>query len=148
MNLAALIWLMLMVIFLCMEASTVAVVSLWFAAGALTAMILSLFSVSLWIQIAVFLAVSVLLLLLLRSVVKKYITPKLIRTNVDALVGQNGFVTVSIDNRTATGQVKLGAMYWSARSTGSDTISEGTYIRVDRIEGVKVFVSPVEIPVQ
>ena len=144
MNWAAIIWLLLTVIFLITEASTVTLVSLWFAAGALAAMAAALLGASLWIQIALFLAVSVLLLTALRPLVRKHITPKLTATNIDSVIGSTGLVTAPIDNVTASGQAKLGAMVWTARSTSGKPIPEGTLIRVDRIEGVKVFVSPVK----
>lgn len=145
MNWAAIIWLALIVIFLLAEAATVSLVSLWFAAGALAAMIVCLLQVSAGLQIAVFLVVSGGLLALLRPLVRKYVTPKLTSTNVDAIVGSTGLVTVAIDNVAAAGQVKLGAMVWTARSTSGEPIPEGTRIRVDRIEGVKAFVSPAEV---
>lgn len=144
MNWAAVCWLILMVVFLVTEASTVTMVSLWFAAGSLVALIVSLLHGALWLQITLFLAVSAILLTLLRPLVRKHITPKLTRTNVDAVVGTTGLVTASIDNVTASGQVKLGAMVWTARSTSGDPIPEGTLVRVDKIEGVKAFVSPVK----
>ena len=144
MNWAAIIWLLLTVIFLITEASTVTLVSLWFAAGALAAMAAALLGAALWIQIALFLAVSVLLLTALRPLVRKHITPKLTATNIDSVIGSTGLVTAAIDNVTASGQAKLGAMVWTARSTSGKPIPEGTLIRVDRIEGVKVFVSPVK----
>ena len=87
-------------------------------------------------------------LALLRPLVRKYVRPKLVRTNVDSVIGTQGLVTAPIDNVTAAGQVKLGGMYWSARSTSGDPIAEGTLVRVDRIEGVKVFVTAVKIPEQ
>ena len=146
MNWAAIIWLVLMVVFLAVEASTVTMVSLWFAAGALSAMAVSLLGGAPWLQTTVFLAVSVALLTALRPLVRKFITPKLTATNIDSVIGSTGLVTVAIDNVTASGQVKLGAMVWTARSTPGTPIPEGTYVRVDRIEGVKVFVTPAEIP--
>lgn len=144
MNWAAIIWLMLMVVFLMVEASTVTLISLWFAAGSLAAMAVSLLGAPLWLQITVFLAVAAVLLTALRPLVRKYVTPKLTKTNVDSVIGSTGRVTAAIDNVAAEGQVKLGAMFWTARSTTGDTIAEGTLVRVDRIEGVKVFVSPAE----
>ncbi len=148
MNWAAIIWLVLLVIFLAAEAATVTVVSLWFAAGALTAMIAASLGGALWLQILLFLAVSAVCLTALRPVVRRFIHPKLTATNVDAIVGSTGLVTASVDNVSAAGQVKLGAMVWTARSTSGAPISEGTLVKVDRIEGVKVFVSPAEIPAQ
>lgn len=144
MNWAAIIWLLLMVVFLIAEASTVTLVSLWFAAGALAAMAAALLGGALWLQVSVFLAVSVVLLTALRPLVRKFITPKLTATNIDSVIGSIGLVTAPIDNVTASGQVKLGGMVWTARSTAGDPIPEGTRIRVDKIEGVKVFVTPVK----
>ncbi len=144
MNWAAITWLVLMVVFLAVEGMTVAMVSTWFAAGSLVAMIASLLHGSVELQVVLFFVVSVSLLAALRPLVRTYITPKLTKTNVDSIIGSTGLVTAAIDNTTASGQVKLGPMYWTARSTSGDPIPEGTLIRADRIEGVKVFVSPVK----
>ena len=142
MNWAAIIWLALLVLFLILEASTITLVSLWFAAGALAALLASLLHASIGVQIVLFVVVSACLLTLLRPLVRKYLDPKLTKTNADSIIGSTGLVTVAIDNISAAGQVKLGAMYWTARSTSGAAIPEGTLIRVDRIEGVKVFVTP------
>ena len=148
MNWAAILWLLLMVLFLVMEGISVMLVSTWFAAGALVALILSLLKVSFPVQLVVFAVVSCGLLALLRPMVQKFLKPKIVKTNVDSVVGSEGTVTVSIDNIAAVGQVKLGAMFWSARSTTGEKIPEGQLIRVDRIEGVKVYVSVAEVSAQ
>ena len=142
MDLYEIIWFCLMVVFLIVEAACpVHLVSIWFAAGSLMAMVVSFFGGPLWLQIAVFLAVSCLLLALLWPFIKKFLRPKLEKTNVDAVIGTRGVVTVTIDNTAAAGQIKLGAMEWTARSTSGAVIEKGTVVRVDRIEGVKAFVS-------
>lgn len=146
MNWAAILWLILMVVFLIVEAATVTLTSIWFAGGALVALIVSLLGLEVWVQVSAFLAVSAGLLAALRPLVKKYLTPKLTATNIDAVIGSVGVVTVAVDNVAATGQVKLGAMDWTARSTTGESISAGTKVRVDRIEGVKVFVTVAEVP--
>lgn len=146
MNWAAIIWLVLMITFLVAETTTVSLISLWFAVGALGAMIISFLQWPIWLQILVFFGISGGLLALLRPVIKKYFTPKIVRTNVDSVVGTTGMVTEAIDNVAAKGQVKLGHMFWTARSTSGETIAEKTLIRVDRVEGVKVFVSPADVP--
>ena len=146
MNWAAIVWLVLIPMFLLIEASTVMLVSIWFALGSLAALLLSLLGASVGLQAAVFLIVSAVSLTALRPLVRKYVNPKLTKTNVDAVVGTTGLVTVAIDNVSAVGQVKLGAMYWTARSTAGDKIPEGALVRVDKIEGVKVFVTPMEVP--
>ena len=147
MNWPAIIWLILMVVFLMVEGATVSLVSSWFAVGSLVALIASLLSAPVWLQVTLFLLVSCAALAMLRPLVRKYITPKVVKTNVDAIVGKQGPVTAPIDNVAATGQIKLGAMEWSARSTSGEPIAVGTLVKVDRIEGVKVFVSPVEVKV-
>lgn len=148
MNWAAIVWLILLVVFLVVEASTVTMVSLWFGAGALAAMLVSMLKAPLWLQITAFLVVSGGALALLRPLARKHFTPKLVKTNVDSVIGSQGLVTVAIDNVAAVGQVKLGGMEWTARSTGGESIPEGTRIRVDRIEGVKAYVSPAEARVE
>lgn len=147
MNWAAFIWLILLILFVLAEASTVAVVSLWFAAGALTAMVASLLGAQVWLQVVLFLAVSGMLLCALRPVVRKLFTPKLTRTNVDSVIGTKGLVIGDIDNTVSQGRVKLGAMEWSARSSSGEPIKAGTQVTVDRVEGVKLFVTVSEVAV-
>lgn len=148
MNWAAAIWLVLMVIFVIVEAACpLHLLCVWFAVGALAALLVSLLGGAVWLQVTVFLVVSCGLLAALWPLVRKFITPKVTATNIDSVIGSTGLVTVAIDNVTAAGQVKLGGMEWTARSTSGDPIPEGARIRVDRIEGVKAFVSPVEVHV-
>lgn len=142
------IWLVLMIVFLIAEAATVVTISLWFAGGALVALVASLLGAPLWLQVALFFLVSAALLGSLRGIVRKHFTPKLERTNVDAIIGSSGYVTAEIDNIKATGTVKLGAMEWSARATAGAPIAVGTLVKVDKIEGVKVFVTPAEVPAE
>ena len=143
MNTAAMVWFVLMVVFLVAEAACpIHLISIWFAAGSLVATIVSLLGGPVWLQVTLFLVVSVTMLALLLPFVRKFVKPNLTKTNVDAIVGSTGYVTAPIDNIAAQGQVKLGAMEWSARSTGGEPIPEKTLVKVDRIEGVKVFVTP------
>lgn len=146
MKFAAFVWLGLVILFLIAEGATVSLVSLWFAAGAVVAMFAALLGAGIWLQTGLFLVVSGALLLMLRPIVRRYLVPKITPTNVDSLVGATGLVTEAIDNVTASGQVKLGAMEWTARSTTGENIPQGTLIRVDRIEGVKAYVTPVNVP--
>ena len=145
MNWAAIIWLALTVVFLITEAATVTVVSLWFAAGSLAAMVTALTGGGLAFQATVFLIISIVMLTALRPLVRKYVTPTLTPTNIDSVIGSVGIVTVQIDNISATGQVKLNGMEWTARSTSGEPIAAGTQVTVNRIEGVKIFVSPAEV---
>lgn len=148
MNWEAIIWMGLMVAFLIAEAACpFHLISIWFAAGSLVAAIVSLLGGQLWLQIALFLVVSGALLALLWPMVRKVLRPSLTKTNVDAIIGSAGIVTERIDNLNASGHVKLGAMEWTARSTNGTVIEAGTQIIVDRIEGVKAYVTPAEVTV-
>ena len=145
MNTAAIIWLILMGVFLVVEgACPIHLVSVWFAAGALVAGIAGMLGGEVWLQILLFLVVSCGLLASLWPLVKKVLNPKITSTNVDSVIGSQGYVTEAVDNLSAAGQVKLGGMFWSARSTDGKPIAQGTLVRVDRIEGVKVFVTEVK----
>lgn len=135
------IWLGALLLFLIIEGQTAAVVSLWFAAGALAAMIAAICGAEIWLQAVLFVTVSAALLACLRPIVRKYFTPGLQKTNADALIGTVGPVMEDIDNVRAVGRVKLGGMEWSARSTTGAPIAKDALVQVDRIEGNKVFVS-------
>ncbi len=141
---AAMIWLGLMVLFIIMETNTVTLVSLWFAVGSVAAIVAALLGAEAWLQLVIFFGVAALTLACLRPLLKKYIKPTITPTNVDAIVGSTGYVTADIDNVNAQGQVKLGGMPWAARSTTGEILTTGTLVRVDRIEGVKAFVSVVD----
>ena len=141
------VWLILLIGFLIVEgACPIHLVSIWFAAGSLVALLVSLLGGAVWLQITLFILVSAVLLALLWPIVQKYMKPKLTATNVDALVGTLGIVVSPIDNVDAVGQVKLNGMEWSARSTTGEPIPQGVKVRVDRVQGVKVFVTPAEVP--
>ena len=146
MNWTSIVWLVLLVVFLAAEAATVSMVSLWFAVSALVALLVALLGGPGWLQGTLFLVISAVLLALLRPIVRRYISPRITATNVDSVIGSTGLVTAAIDNVSAAGQVKLGAMEWTARSTSGQPIPVGTLVKVDRIEGVKAFVSPAEVP--
>ena len=137
------IWAVLVVVFLVLEAGTVALVSIWFALGALAALASCVLGAEMWLQITVFLVVSLVLLAVLWKRVRNKLTTT--KTNVDSVIGAEGYVIEAIDNLSYTGRVKLGGITWAARSTSGAGIPVGTLVKVERIEGVKVFVSPAEV---
>lgn len=137
-------WFVLMVVFLILEACTVSLISIWFAIGSLAAMLVSLLDVSFWLQLLVMIVFSGATLLLLQPLARKYVTSKIIPTNIDSMIGKKGLVTEEIDNLLPAGQVRLDTMTWTARSTSGENIPKDALVRVDRIEGVKVFVSLAE----
>lgn len=138
------IWLGALIFFTVIEAATSTLVSLWFIGGALAALFTTLCGGVLWLQILVFFAVSALLLLLLRPLVKKYIDPHKQVTNVQTNVGKQTLVIERIDNLRGTGAVKLSGVEWSARSADGAIIEPDTTVRVTAIEGAKVLVERVD----
>jgi len=138
------IWLGAIVLFLVVEALVPGLVSIWFAFGALAALISALLSAPLWLQFVWFIAVSVAALALTRPLARKYVNARVQPTNADMLIGQECLVTETIDNLHATGAVSVGGKVWTARSEGdSMTIPRGAMARVLRIEGVKLIVETV-----
>lgn len=135
------VWLLLMVIFAIVEGVTVGLASIWFAVGALAALLVSLACGNFWVQCLVFVAVSLVTLLLVRPLTAKHFQPRdHIPTNVDSLIGRSGVVTQTIDNLAGTGQVRLGGQVWTARSDSGASIPEGSTVIAVRIEGVRLFV--------
>lgn len=140
------VWLVLLLLFAGGEAATVGLTSIWFAAGALAALIAALLGGALWIQITLFLAVSLLCLAAVRPLAKKHLNNKVEHTNADRAIGQEALVTEDIDNIQGKGAVIIRGVTWTARSEDGDPIPTGTMVRVLRIEGVKVFVERVPAP--
>ncbi|MBE6813353.1 MAG: NfeD family protein [Ruminococcaceae bacterium] len=135
------LWIALFVIFLITEAVTAQLATIWFAAGALVALILELAGVeSIAIQVVVFLAVSAVTLIATRPLVKKMISKKAVATNADRNVGCEAVVTEAIDNLAATGAVKINGNVWTARSVDDSPIEAGTIVITEKIDGVKMIV--------
>ncbi len=141
------LWLVLLLLFAGAEAVTVGLTSIWFAAGALAALTAALLGGPLWVQITLFLAVSLLCLAAVRPLAKKHLNSKVEHTNADRVIGAQAQVTEDIDNIHGKGAVVIRGMTWSARSEDGGPITAGTLVRVLRIEGVKVFVEPIAAPV-
>lgn len=140
-------WLVLLIIFAAAEAVTVGLTSIWFAAGALAALIVALLGGAVWVQITLFLAVSLLCLAAVRPLAKQHLNNKVEPTNADRVIGAEAQVTEDIDNIHGRGAVVIRGMAWSARSQDGGPIAAGTMVKVLRIEGVKVFVEPIAAPV-
>ena len=147
MNIWAIIWLALLILFVIMEAVTVQLLSTWFAAGALTAMIVNLLGGAVWLQVVVFFTVSIVLLVLLWPMARKHIKAKVVATNADALVGRVCTVTEEIDP-VEGGRVKVGDVTWSARSEQGKPIKVGAQVKVLKIQGAKVFVEELKKEVE
>lgn len=135
-------WLIAMVFFLVVEAVTVGLVCIWFAAGSLAALLCAMLNGPVWLQIVLFLIVSAVTLYYTRPLVKKYVNNKVEPTNADIVIGKECRVTETIDNIAGTGAVYVDGKTWTARSENDDeTIPEGTLVTAQRIDGVKLIVA-------
>lgn len=139
----SIVWVVLMVVFLVVEAATAGLTCIWFAIGSLAALIAALFDAQLWLQIVWFLVISFVTLYFTRPLVKKYVNSRSQRTNADMVIGKEALVTEDIDNVEATGAVSVGGKVWTARSADGGRIKSGAVVSVLRIEGVKLIVEPV-----
>lgn len=136
----SIIWLVVLPILLVIEFLTLGLTTVWFAGGALVAFLVSLAGGPLWLQLLLFIAVSVVLLLFTRPLAVKYLNKDVQKTNVDSIPGQKGIVTATIDNLKAEGQVTIQGMEWTARAKNGNTIEKGKVVRVTAVEGVKLIV--------
>lgn len=139
------LWICLAAGFLLVEFSTVALISLWFVVGALAALAAALLDAAVWLQVLVFALVSLVMLLLLRPFLRRYVEPHKVATNVDAMLGKQAIVTEAIDNLRAVGTIRLGGKLWSARSADGEPIAVDTVVEIRSVEGVKAIVRPVRL---
>lgn len=133
-------WLIIMVVLLIVEAMVPGLVSIWFALGALAALIGAVGGVLMPGQIVLFLLVSIAALVATRPLVKKYVNGKTQHTNADRILGQECVVTEQIDNLAGTGEITVGGKRWTARSADQSVIPKEACVVVERIEGVKAIV--------
>ncbi len=134
------IWLFVLVVTLVIEALTAGLVTIWFSAGAICALISSYFGISFVYQIIIFIAASSVALLIARPLIKDKITKKTVKTNADLVIGEKGVVIETIEPVEGKGQVKVSGRIWSARSLNSEKIEKDELVTVERIEGVHLIV--------
>ena len=138
-------WIIALVVFAIAEASTGAVVSLWFMGGSLVAFLLAVFGVPIWLQILCFVVVSFVLLLLLRPRLRKTVENKKVATNADSLVGKVILVTEDIDNLRNKGVVRVSGVDWAAITVDGEPIFKDTPVRIVSVHGAKLCVEKAEI---
>jgi membrane protein implicated in regulation of membrane protease activity len=146
-------WLAMLVVFIIVEATTSSLVSIWFAAGSLIAVIPAITGGPFWLQLVVFTVISAGTLALLRPFVKQYLhkpgkdSPGA-PTNSDRNIGEIAVCTERIDNAAGQGAVRLLGKEWTARTADGTVIGEGTPVQVESISGVKLIVSLVQSPIK
>ena len=141
--LLTIIWLILVVVFIIVEISTAAYISLWFILGSLIAMLSSFITSNTVIQIAVFLFVSFVTLITLRQFAMKYAKPA-VKSNVEALIDKEGIVTETINNIENAGRIQVMGQDWAALSENDNIIEKGKKVVILNIKGIKLIVKEVE----
>ena len=134
-------WLAAFVALAALEAATVNLVSIWFAVGALAALIAAALGAPLWLQVTVFILASALSLALTRPLARRLLARRRVPTNADRVLGQTCEVTEAIDNTAGTGAVYVDGKTWTARSRSGAPIPAGTLVRAQAVEGVKLIVT-------
>lgn len=137
----AIFWLGTVIVLIIIEIATLGLTTIWFAGGALAACIAALLHANLLIQVLLFMAVSVLLLVFTRPAAVRYLNKNRTKTNADSLIGKEAIVTQEIDNLKAQGQVQVNGMEWTARAgRNQEAIEKGTIVEIEKIDGVKLIV--------
>ena len=135
------IWLVILIVLLVIEVITLGLSTIWFAGGALAAFIAALLGANVAVQVVLFLAVSIILLIFTRPVVMRMLNKHKTATNAESLIGEQAIVTQTINNLMGRGEVFINALEWMARSQqDNDTIEKDTVVRILRIDGVKLIV--------
>ena len=139
----AIIWLIVAILCLVVEGLTAGLATIWFAGGAFLALVFALFDTGLGLQVAVFLVSSVVLLVSTRKIFVEKLKTGVEKTNVDALLGAEGIVTMKVAP-FAPGQAKVKGQIWTIVGTEPDVaIEEGALVKVMAIEGVKLVVTQI-----
>ena len=140
----AVYWLAATAVFLLVEILTLGLTSIWFAGGAFVAAIAAFAGGPIYVQFILFIVVTCLLFVLTRPWAKKYLNSKVEKTNAEALVGQQGIVKETIQNKEGKGIVFINGLDWSAKSLDGEEIEEDMEVIVREIQGVKLIVEAVE----
>lgn len=140
-------WIILFAIFLVIELATMGLTTIWFAGGSLAAFIVGLIGAAFAIQVVVFMAVSIVLLIFTRPIAQKYFNSTRIKTNAESLIGETALITEDIDNLHGKGKAIVRGMEWTARSKDDSVITYGSKVTILAIEGVKLIVEKQEVDV-
>lgn len=133
------LWLVVFLVLIVIEAITLGLTTIWMAGGALVAAAASALGAQIWLQFVLFVAVSVVLFVFTRPIAVKHFNKERTKTNVEEMAGKHAVVTEAIDNLRGTGQVEVSGMQWTARSSQEGiTIDKGREVEIVEVRGVKV----------
>ena len=144
---AYLLWLAVVIGLTVLEASTMALTCIWFAAGAVAALLIALLGGGFWPQIILFTLVSAICLAAVRPMAMRHLNNSKTATNADRVISREGLVIETIDNRIPSGQVRVAGQVWTARAVDDHTvIPEGSTVVIRQIQGVKLIVESIGVP--
>ena len=139
-------WLILFIILLVIEIITMGLTTIWFAGGALCALLTAFIGFGLPEQIVVFTAVSAVLLIMTRPIAVKYFNTERQKTNAESLIGQQAVVLQDVDTLHAAGLVEVNGQEWSAKTDEPDGyIPKDSIVSIEGIQGVKLIVKAKEV---
>lgn len=133
-------WVIVAAVALIVEIISLGLSSIWFTGGGIVAAVIGYMNGPLWLQIIAFIVVSTVLLLFMRPLAKKHLALGTEKTNTDSLIGRTEKILTTVDNNAGTGMLKLGDVEWRAVSEDGSVIPEGTLVKIQRIEGTRLFV--------
>ena len=134
-------WGVVFVLAVVAEFATMQLVSIWFAMGAVGAFIGVLCGLGFTGQLAVFVLVSLVLLIGTRPFLKKLRVKQTPPMNADKDIGKQAVVIETIDSAHGTGRAKANGVDWIAVTEDDDVIPVDTIVRIQRIDGAKLVVT-------
>ena len=141
----AMVWLAVMIVLIVIEIITVGLTTIWFAGGALVAMLVAALGGGTILQAVVFLVVSLVLLIFTRPFALNYINSTRIKTNYEGIIGKVVRITEDVDNMNGTGCATVNGQEWTVRSVNDNNkIEAGKLAKVVNIKGVKLIVDKYE----
>ena len=135
------IWLVLLVALVVIEAATMGLTTIWFAGGSLAAMLAAVLGAGAPMQIVLFLAVSCVLLIFTRPWAVKHLNRKRVKTNYESEIGKIIKLTETVNNLDQTGKSTVNGQEWTVRSKDDkEILKAGTLAKVIAVSGVKLIV--------
>ena len=144
MELNTAIWLVIVAVMLVIEIFTMGLTTIWFSIGALASAIAAALGAPLWLQIVLFVVVSLLIMFLVRPFAMRVVNKERMKTNIEAVVGEQAVVQESIDNLREQGKVIFRGVDWMARSIDNNPIPEGELVQIEKVSGVKLVVKRIQ----
>lgn len=144
MELYLIIWLAIVAIMLLIEIFTMGLTTIWFSIGAVAAAVAAGIGAPLGVQILLFVIVSLIVMFLVRPFAVRVVNKERMKTNIEAVIGEQAIVQETIDNQREKGKVVFRGVDWMARSNDNSVIQEGESVQIEEVSGVKLVVKRIQ----